>query len=670
MESTIAKMIPLYLGFENNVYLIGIHGMGGLGKTTLARILYDEFHIHFEGSSFIANIREDSQKHGLPRLQKQLLVDILKDKEINIQNVYEGVDMIKKRLCHKKVLLVIDDVNYLDQLEKLVGEKNWFGLGSWIIITTRDERVLIQHGVLRRYKPEVLNNDDALKLFCLKAFKMEQPKEGYMQLSQKVVEYANGLPLALVTLGSFLVERTIDEWQSTLNNFKETKGEIYDILKISYDGLEEMWKEIFLDITCFFRGNTKDEVLEMLKNRGFDAKIGLSVLVEKSLITMDDNEHLGMHDLLQEMGQKIVRLKSGGNLGKQSRLWLNEDLLCVLKNNMSLFSKYKATNAIQAIVVNCKEEDCSHGEFSEVFSKMSNLRLLSICHLHSKNTLNRDPNELRYLERECYSLKCLPSGFPPKELVQLDLKYSRIKYLWEGVKILGKLKYINISSSNLIRTPDFSGIPSLEKGIMKSLSELRLSWTAIKELPPTSMKCLSSLKYLTLSGINFVTLPVSISQLSHLEALDFSHCVKLRSVPELPASVTYIKAEGCTSLEPLPALLRQSSLSRPPSQSYDESSGGVAFTILNRYLQRLLCRKTGYETSPKRKEDGSKTEFQISIPGFRIPQWLSHQRLGNSMSIKLSPNWCNSWWMGFAICASYAMNTLSFFPFRVFRAVV
>ena len=102
----------------------------------------------------------------------------------------------------------------------------------------------------------------------------------------------------------------------------------------------------------------------------------------------------------------------------------------------SLLSKYKATNAIQAIVVNCKEEDCSYGEFSEVFSKMSNLRLLSICHLHSKNTLNRDPNELKYLERECYSLKCLPSGFPPKELVQLDMKYSRIKYLWEGVKVI------------------------------------------------------------------------------------------------------------------------------------------------------------------------------------------------------------------------------------------
>ena len=92
------KFIPSYLGFENNVRMIGIYGMGGLGKTTLARVVYDEFHSHFEGSSFIANVREDSKKHGLPHLQQQLLANILEDRKIDIRNVYEGVEMIKKRL--------------------------------------------------------------------------------------------------------------------------------------------------------------------------------------------------------------------------------------------------------------------------------------------------------------------------------------------------------------------------------------------------------------------------------------------------------------------------------------------------------------------------------------------------------------------------------------------
>ena len=98
IQSTVAKLIPTYLGFENNVYMMGIYGMGGLGKITLARVIYDEFPSHFEGSSFIANVRKILKKHGLPRLQQQLLANILEDRKIDIRNVYEGVEMIKKRL--------------------------------------------------------------------------------------------------------------------------------------------------------------------------------------------------------------------------------------------------------------------------------------------------------------------------------------------------------------------------------------------------------------------------------------------------------------------------------------------------------------------------------------------------------------------------------------------
>ena len=167
----------------------------------------------------------------------------------------------------------------------------------------------------------------------MKAFKNEQPKEGYMQLSQEVVRYANGHPLAVKTFGSFLFGRTMDVWQSALDRFKKIpEREIFDTLKVSYDGLEEMWKAIFLDVACFFRGKMRDQVIEILETYGFDAKIGIQVLMDKSLLTIE-NDALQMHDLLQEMGMEIVRRESREEPGKRSRLWLRKDLFHVLMNN-------------------------------------------------------------------------------------------------------------------------------------------------------------------------------------------------------------------------------------------------------------------------------------------------------------------------------------------------
>ena len=142
------------------------------------------------------------------------------------------------------------------------------------------------------------------------------------------------------------------DWQRALDSFqKNPKREIFDILRVSYDGLEEMWKEIFLDIVCFFRGKMEDRVIEILENCGFDARIDISVLMDKSLLSIENNK-LWMHDLLQEMGREIIRLESRGEPGKRSRLWLRKDLFHVLKKDtVRKMEKLEFYFSIQDLVV-------------------------------------------------------------------------------------------------------------------------------------------------------------------------------------------------------------------------------------------------------------------------------------------------------------------------------
>ena len=313
---------------------IGIWGMGGIGKTTIAQAIYDEVHGKFDSCCFLANVREESkQRDGFTSLRDKLLSIILEEESLHTGTPRTGSTFFNGRLGRKRVLVVLDDISDFNQLEILAVVCDHLGYGSRIIITSRDKQVLKNGSVDRIYEVEGLNYRNSLHLFSLYAFKKNHPLDDFIDLSNRVLKYAKGVPIVLKVLGSTLYQKCEEQWESALSKLKEHPNpKIHNLLKISFDGLDETERSIFLDIACFFKGEKTKVVAKILNSCYKGVHFGISNLVDKCLINKEWDNTLWMHDLLQEMGWNIVRQESKGP-GERSRVWTPKDVSRVLKHN-------------------------------------------------------------------------------------------------------------------------------------------------------------------------------------------------------------------------------------------------------------------------------------------------------------------------------------------------
>ncbi|XP_028807414.1 disease resistance-like protein DSC1 [Neltuma alba] len=568
------------------VPMVGIWGMGGIGKTTMAKFLFTKLSFKFESSCFLENVREEVEKQGLTYVRNNLLFELLKEESFphRSPNVASNASAMRRLSC-KKVFIVLDDVSSWKQLEYLAPYCEYLGQGSKVIITTRHKQLLVIAGVNAIHEARPLSAHKSVELFNFKAFHSYNPKIGYESLSQKVVHYAKGIPLVLVVLGSFLRSKTPKEWDSALSKLKKSPNEdILQVLKLSFDGLNFEEKEMFLDIAFFLNGEAKEYVITVLESFGFHARIGLETLVDRTLITIDQSQVL-MHDLVKEMGYEIVRQECIKEPGKRSRLCDPEEVHHVLKNNTG-------TDAIEGIVLNLSKIRHLHLSI-QTFKKMSNLRFIKFysvkdrrsCKVDLSSGLELLSEQLRYLQWDDYPLESLPSSFCPEKLVELCMRNSQVKKLWDGVQDFVNLRGINLAGcKHLIELPDFSkaqnlqsvnlasceslchvhpSILSLQRLVtlnlnkciklkklrgenpLQSLEEVRLNWcfsltefslssgqiasleleTTRIELLDSSIGHLSKLKQFSLDGSRLKSLPINeLCCLRSLEELRLSNC--------------------------------------------------------------------------------------------------------------------------------------------------
>ncbi|KAL7618780.1 hypothetical protein Lser_V15G02541 [Lactuca serriola] len=528
--------------------ILTILGMGGIGKTSITKYVYELHCRDFHTCSYIEDIsrRCDAKFNGLLDLQKQLYDDISKTSSFEFHDVSIYTSKIENALARKKVFLVLDDIDSLDQLDALLGSKG-FHPGSKIIVTTKDAWLtescaLFKSNIIKPKHVEHmlrgLHENASLQLLCFHAFMHNHPKEGYEEVLDKLVKYCEGHPLALEVLGKSLHNQDIAYWEGCIEGLqKESGSHINNVLKMSFDSLPyKNDKELFKHIACFFVGIDRDVSETILKACDINTKSGITNLIDRFLLSIGGFNELKMHQLVQEMGRFEVRRESLEKPWKRSRLWCHKESFNVLKHKKGKGNILGLT--LDMRMLEKEKMDVSFELKTSALSNMDSLMLLQLNFVHMNGSYDNFPEELRGLCMHGFPLKSIPSDLPMENLVAIDMSYSNIETFvichsdpkrpdkrqkLDGAclrdkRLLGSLKILNLSFCKQLHSiGDFDQLPTLERLIVRNC-------TGLVEVCESIEQCVE-LVFIDLSYCNTLEkLPRNIGMLKKIKTLLLDGC--------------------------------------------------------------------------------------------------------------------------------------------------
>ncbi|CAI0418309.1 unnamed protein product [Linum tenue] len=444
--------------------MVGLHGFGGIGKTTIARVVYHKLATRFERRCFLEDVRTTQEgKDGIISLQRKLISNIMITRDSDpgyVDDVHRGRKLIQDRVSQFKVLIILDDVDERFDFKEVLGDPRKFVSGSRFIVTSRNTKILrsLNENQCRLYEVRPMNRKLSLQLFCRSAFQGNAPLPGYETLSQEIVQRTEGVPLVLKVVGSSLLREEKSFWEDTLLRLgKIPHKEIIERLKISYESLDYEAKQVFLDIACFYIGRRKDFPSYMWSDLGFHPVTAITILTQRSLLKIGDDGDLQMHDQLRDMGRAIVREENIEQPWMRSRVWDKKEATELLQN-------MKGSNQVKALVVDDAYDNVGKLK-RQHFLNLPKLRYFEAQQVEFiGDFINILPN-IRWL---CLPLHKSeghhPINFPMENLIILDLNCSsNLQDDWGGWSQTKKLKVMDLSDCpSLTKLPDFPESGSLE----------------------------------------------------------------------------------------------------------------------------------------------------------------------------------------------------------------